>query len=53
VGESEGGRRASNASGRSPLSDIGADTVYAPDGSQKSGLPDAYMAAQRTEKEAE
>jgi lipopolysaccharide/colanic/teichoic acid biosynthesis glycosyltransferase len=53
VGESEGGRRASTASGRSPLSDIGADTVYAPDGSQKSGLPDAYMAAQRTEKEAE
>ena len=25
-----------------------ADTVYAPDGSQKSGLPDAYLAARRT-----
>jgi lipopolysaccharide/colanic/teichoic acid biosynthesis glycosyltransferase len=28
-----------------------ADTVYAPDGSQNSGLPDAYVAARRRERE--
>jgi lipopolysaccharide/colanic/teichoic acid biosynthesis glycosyltransferase len=28
-----------------------ADTVYAPDGSQKSGLPDAYVAAQAARRE--
>jgi lipopolysaccharide/colanic/teichoic acid biosynthesis glycosyltransferase len=30
-----------------------ADTVYAPDGSQRSGLPDAYVAAQRAGKDAQ